>query len=35
MAVSRERQLRRRMDLLNTIDAAVEELRIDLGCGDD
>lgn len=35
MAVRREQQQHRRMDLLNAIGAAVEELRADLGCGDD
>lgn len=30
----RDDERRKRMDLLNTIAAAVEELRIDLGCGD-
>jgi hypothetical protein len=35
MAVRREQQQRRRLVLLDTIDAAVEELRIELGGGDD
>jgi hypothetical protein len=35
MAVRREHQQRRRMELLNAIDAAVDELRIELRCGDE
>lgn len=31
----RDLEHRRRLELLNTIDAAVEELRIGLGCDDD